>query len=167
MNTVLGDDGWTDIIGMYTDYATVYKVQNALKAKGFDPGTLDGPYGPNTSKAIKAFQTSQGLSPSGVIDDSLTNALGIWVTVATIAPGTSSSSSSTSSTSTSPSPSASASVSTPSFSTPSFKKQPDATQKTENAKGDKAKTSPMLTYGLIAGGAAVLLGGVFLFFRRK
>lgn len=50
------------------DPATVLAVQTALKAHGFDPGPLDGEYGPKTKKAIEAMQTAVGLEKTGVID---------------------------------------------------------------------------------------------------
>jgi len=38
-----------------------WAVQRALKAKGFDPGPIDGDLGPKTEKAIIAFKKSVGL----------------------------------------------------------------------------------------------------------
>lgn len=52
----------------YTDKATVRAVQAALKAKGFDPGAVDGVYGPNTAAAVKKMQSAIGADPSGKID---------------------------------------------------------------------------------------------------
>jgi len=45
----------------------VTELQTALKALGFDPGTIDGALGRDTIAAIKAFQLSKGLSPRGVV----------------------------------------------------------------------------------------------------
>lgn len=42
-------------------------VQKALKNAGFNPGKIDGKIGPNTVKAIKQFQTAEGLSADGVV----------------------------------------------------------------------------------------------------
>ena len=42
-------------------------VQKALKNAGFNPGKVDGKIGPNTVKAIKQFQTAEGLSSDGVV----------------------------------------------------------------------------------------------------
>ena len=43
------------------------QAQTALKKAGFYKGDIDGKSGPQTKKAIKAFQKSKGLSPDGVI----------------------------------------------------------------------------------------------------
>ena len=61
----------------YTDEPTVRAVQTALKDKGFDPGTIDGIYGPKTQRAIKAMQSAAGTAQTGVIDYSVLMALGI------------------------------------------------------------------------------------------
>ncbi len=42
-------------------------VQSALKSAGFNPGKIDGKGGPQTDKAIKAFQKAMGLEPDGRI----------------------------------------------------------------------------------------------------
>ncbi|MGK0272636.1 MAG: hypothetical protein ACI88H_003309 [Cocleimonas sp.] len=54
----------------------VYGIQAALKSKGFNPGKLDGKMGPNTAKALKAFQNSRGL-PVGVLSKDTFRALGL------------------------------------------------------------------------------------------
>ena len=46
----------------------VRKIQRRLTAKGFDPKGVDGQYGDNTRKAVRAFQTSSQLDPSGEVD---------------------------------------------------------------------------------------------------
>jgi peptidoglycan hydrolase-like protein with peptidoglycan-binding domain len=46
----------------------VRKIQRRLKAKGFDPNGIDGRYGDDTRKAVRAFQTSSQLDPSGEVD---------------------------------------------------------------------------------------------------
>lgn len=52
----------------YNDKATVEAVQKALKAKGFDPGKIDGIYGPNTAAAIRKMQKALGAEETGTID---------------------------------------------------------------------------------------------------
>jgi peptidoglycan hydrolase-like protein with peptidoglycan-binding domain len=42
--------------------------QGLLYCKGFNPVGIDGSFGPNTEAATEAFQTSVGLSPTGVAD---------------------------------------------------------------------------------------------------
>ncbi|MBV8937471.1 MAG: peptidoglycan-binding protein [Alphaproteobacteria bacterium] len=47
--------------------ADVLALQQALKARGFDPGVPDGDFGPGTEAAVIAFQKSEGLAPDGVV----------------------------------------------------------------------------------------------------
>ena len=42
----------------------VLKIQKALQAAGFNPGTLDGEFGPHTSSAV---QHENGLTPDGEV----------------------------------------------------------------------------------------------------
>ena len=42
-------------------------IQKALMAKGFNPGPLDGIMGAQTRKAIKAFQSANGLVSDGIV----------------------------------------------------------------------------------------------------
>ncbi len=44
----------------------VYFLQSNLKKLGFNPGALDGKFGPNTDAALRAFQKSVGISQDGV-----------------------------------------------------------------------------------------------------
>jgi cytoskeletal protein RodZ len=44
----------------------VQALQQALKTLGYDPGAIDGDYGPATQAAVVAFQTAEGLSADGV-----------------------------------------------------------------------------------------------------
>jgi peptidoglycan hydrolase-like protein with peptidoglycan-binding domain len=55
----------------------VKAIQEALKSKGFDPGTPDGVIGPKTSQAIRDFQKSENLPVTGRIDDKTAKALGV------------------------------------------------------------------------------------------
>ncbi len=55
--------------------AMVKSLQNALSAKGYNPGTTDGVMGSRTSSALNAFQKANNL-PSGINDATL-KALGI------------------------------------------------------------------------------------------
>jgi hypothetical protein len=61
----------------YVDQPTVLAVQAALKDKGFDPGPLDGIFGPKTSKAIKAAQKAAGRGQTGVVDYGVLAMLGV------------------------------------------------------------------------------------------
>ena len=46
----------------------VVRCQQALSALGYDPGPIDGLYGPRTAAAVAAFQRWKSLPQSGVID---------------------------------------------------------------------------------------------------
>jgi len=43
------------------------QIQAALKKAGFYKGEIDGKEGPQTKRAIKAFQKAKGLNPDGVV----------------------------------------------------------------------------------------------------
>jgi len=47
--------------------AAVNELQRKLKAAGFDPGPIDGDFGPRTEAAVKAFQRSRGIGVDGVV----------------------------------------------------------------------------------------------------
>jgi hypothetical protein len=55
----------------------IKKVQEALKEKGNDPGPADGVMGPQTQKALRAFQSKNGLKTSGRLDAETAKALGV------------------------------------------------------------------------------------------
>ena len=45
--------------------AKVQTLQRALRAHGFDPGEIDGVFGPHTEAAVRGFQLQSGLVPDG------------------------------------------------------------------------------------------------------
>jgi cytochrome c-type biogenesis protein CcmH/NrfG len=55
----------------------IKKLQEALKAKGQDPGPIDGIMGSKTRAAIKAFQEANGLKPTSRLDDQTAEKLGV------------------------------------------------------------------------------------------
>jgi N-acetylmuramoyl-L-alanine amidase len=55
----------------------VREIQERLKASGFDPGPIDGEFGPHTHAAALAFQLSVGLVPDGEVGPQTGQALGI------------------------------------------------------------------------------------------
>lgn len=55
----------------------VVTVQEALRAKGIDPGRIDGLFGPATEKAVLAFQLKNGLVADGEVGPSTGRALGL------------------------------------------------------------------------------------------
>lgn len=57
--------------------ATIEKVQQKLKDEGFDPGPIDGIFGPQTHQALRTFQAEEGLQASGRLNRKTLEALGI------------------------------------------------------------------------------------------
>lgn len=57
--------------------AKVREIQQALLARGFDPGPIDGMFGHNTASAVAAFQTVTGLVPDGEVGLQTAGALGL------------------------------------------------------------------------------------------
>jgi len=47
----------------------VRAVQTALLDEGFDPQGIDGLYGKNTEKAVKAYQKAKSLCATGIVDE--------------------------------------------------------------------------------------------------
>ena len=43
-------------------------AQQTLRAKGFDPGPIDGVMGPRTTAAVREFQSKEGLMATGQLD---------------------------------------------------------------------------------------------------
>jgi membrane-bound lytic murein transglycosylase B len=58
-----------------TTFRQKKEIQRHLQLKGFGVGAIDGMIGPNTIKAIRAFQKSQGLPPDGYPSQQLLQAL--------------------------------------------------------------------------------------------
>lgn len=55
--------------------ALIGQVQKMLAKRGYNPGPADGKMGPQTQNAVRAFQRSEGLPETGIINISLLNAL--------------------------------------------------------------------------------------------
>jgi len=55
----------------------VKEIQSKLKAGGFNPGKIDGVYGPQTIAAVNAFQIAEGLVSDGEVGPDTAAALGI------------------------------------------------------------------------------------------
>lgn len=47
--------------------SNVVRIQQALITHGFLPGVIDGVWGRRTIAAVRAFQTSKGISPDGIV----------------------------------------------------------------------------------------------------
>jgi len=67
----------------------VKKLQQALKQRGFNPGAVDGDFGPATTAAVIAFQRSEGLLADGIAGERTQHALGLLQapTLPTVIPG--------------------------------------------------------------------------------
>lgn len=48
--------------------AKVSEMQKMLKAAGFDPGPIDGKFGPRTERALKAYQAATGAQVDGTME---------------------------------------------------------------------------------------------------
>lgn len=56
---------------------SVTDLQTRLRAQGFNPGAIDGIFGPNTKAAVMAFQKSKGLVQDGIVGVKTWTALGV------------------------------------------------------------------------------------------
>jgi peptidoglycan hydrolase-like protein with peptidoglycan-binding domain len=54
----------------------VREMQQQLRAAGFNPGPIDGKFGPRTEAAVNAFQRARGLSVDGIVGPQTRGALG-------------------------------------------------------------------------------------------
>ncbi|NPA58977.1 MAG: hypothetical protein GXO30_00710 [Epsilonproteobacteria bacterium] len=59
-----------------TNKGVIKELQQALKDRGYNPGTIDGVYGANTQRALNAFQLDNDL-PSGALTLESLEALGL------------------------------------------------------------------------------------------
>ncbi len=57
----------------------ITRVQEALAARGYSPGAIDGIMGERTARAIRAFEAASGMPPSGRVDGALLRKLAIAV----------------------------------------------------------------------------------------
>lgn len=53
----------------------IWILQRRLLAQGFEPGPVDSVFGSKTQEAVKAFQTSRGLTATGVVNETTWKAL--------------------------------------------------------------------------------------------
>jgi N-acetylmuramoyl-L-alanine amidase len=61
----------------YSEGEEIKKIQKALRDLGFNPGEVDGVFGPKTFGAVLAFQQDRGLLPDGEVGPQTAKALGI------------------------------------------------------------------------------------------
>jgi len=58
----------TDWDELVQDRDTVAIVQQTLRAEGYDPGPINGEFGPQTAAALKQAQKDRELEPTGRLD---------------------------------------------------------------------------------------------------
>jgi nucleoid-associated protein YgaU len=54
-------------------------LQNALSARGYDPGAIDGIFGRATAERVKQFQSDLGLDDDGIAGPNTWQALNVYV----------------------------------------------------------------------------------------
>jgi zinc D-Ala-D-Ala carboxypeptidase len=59
----------------YLNLEELDSVQKALSQLGFDPGKIDGKDGPNTQKAVRAFQAHASIKIDGIVGPETRGAL--------------------------------------------------------------------------------------------
>ena len=59
----------------YINLEDLEGVQQALSKLGFDPGKIDGKDGPNTQKAVRAFQAHASIKIDGIVGPETRGAL--------------------------------------------------------------------------------------------
>jgi peptidoglycan hydrolase-like protein with peptidoglycan-binding domain len=57
--------------------ALMRRLQERLSAAGFDPGPIDGLYGPQTRQALSQFQKAYGLDTTGELNPATRKVLGL------------------------------------------------------------------------------------------
>src|SRR5437870_3852463 len=64
-------------IAAKSEWTNVRTAQQALRDQGYNPGPIDGVMGPRTSAAVRDYQTKEGLTASGQLDDATMDKLGV------------------------------------------------------------------------------------------
>lgn len=59
---------WPVIVAAQGDWQ-LRQVQEHLKAAGFDPGPIDGIFGPRLKAALRQYQAVHGLQVTGLLDE--------------------------------------------------------------------------------------------------
>jgi peptidoglycan hydrolase-like protein with peptidoglycan-binding domain len=65
------------LIGVMPSQTEVRAVQEALRAKGYEPGRIDGVLGRKTASALKAFQNAEQLPVTGQVTPETRTKLGV------------------------------------------------------------------------------------------
>jgi len=77
----------TSSAGMAASSEEITKLQQALKDRGQDPGTVNGVMTPQTQQALRNFQSQQGLNATGTLDSQSRTALGLGLGAGSSAAG--------------------------------------------------------------------------------
>ena len=72
-----GTDANGHVSTSHASDSTIRRAQAALNEQGYNVGTVDGRWGPNTQSAVRRFQAKSGLAESGTLDSSTLSALGV------------------------------------------------------------------------------------------
>ena len=67
------DERRSDALAQITAYTSA--LQTDLREAGYDPGPIDGVYGPQTVAAVEKLQTDSGLPATGYVDEATARAL--------------------------------------------------------------------------------------------
>lgn len=67
----------TGAANMVQGSPVVRSAQQALNARGYNVGVVDGVSGPSTEAAVRDFQRAQGLAETGSLDQPTLSALGV------------------------------------------------------------------------------------------
>jgi peptidoglycan hydrolase-like protein with peptidoglycan-binding domain len=78
-------DGSDKVTGSQTHVAA---AQQALRTNGYNPGPIDGYVGPQTTTAVREFQTREQLPVTGQLDPDTLGRLGVGIGGATKKPQT-------------------------------------------------------------------------------
>jgi peptidoglycan hydrolase-like protein with peptidoglycan-binding domain len=62
--------------------ADMRKVEEALKAKGYDPGPINGEMDAQTRQAVRDFQKKNNMADTGIVDQATADALGVVIIIA-------------------------------------------------------------------------------------
>ena len=74
---ILALGGWPRVGLPAPSQPVVAQAQTRLKALGYDPGSLDGRWGPKVAAAVRKFQQAQGLPVTGELDTATQEKLGM------------------------------------------------------------------------------------------
>lgn len=66
LKALVNNGGPYTVLGLGSKGPAVTDMQKKLKAAGFDPGPIDGRFGPKTKAAVEAFQKDRGLETDGI-----------------------------------------------------------------------------------------------------